>query len=84
MLHYKKIYDNHFNEIIEKNKRFEIRKADVEYKKDDIIILQEIRRKDKKPTKNKIMIKVQEVYDISDVIPGYVAFNFIILPLIRE
>ena len=77
MLHEVKLLSMFYQDVIEGKKPFEIRFNDRNYKKDDEIVFNEWRDHDYTGRKCSAIIK--DVFDISILMSGYVAFTFELL-----
>ena len=92
-MHFLKTYPNHFEEILNEGKDFEIRFNDRNFKVGDKITLKEFTgtkvypeengtiHKEEIYTKREIIAKITKIYDIGDVylFNNYVAFKFKII-----
>lgn len=77
MIHKLKIYPEYYQAVIEKRKPFEIRNNDRNFQSQDDIILNEY--KDGEYTGRFCVGIIQDIFDISFLMPGYVAFTFKLL-----
>ena len=72
-IHELKIDPEYFNDVITGEKRFEVRKNDRNYKKGDLLNLQEYDRKSKIYTGRKTLIPVRYILDNQEYLrDGYV------------
>lgn len=72
-IHELKIDPEYFDDVITGEKRFEVRKNDRDYKKGDLLNLQEYDRKSKIYTGRKILIPVRYILDNQEFLrEGYV------------
>ena len=75
--HRLKTYPEYFQPVIEERKPFEIRNNDRDFKQGDCIILNEY--KEGKYTGRVAIGIIKDIFDISFLLPGYVAFTFKLL-----
>ena len=72
-IHDLKIDPEYFNDVITGEKRFEVRKNDRDYKKGDLLNLQEYDREKKEYTGRKTLIPVRYILDNQEYLrEGYV------------
>ena len=83
MTHQIKITPVHYKEIANERKKFEIRYNDRNYKTGDMVVLKEYLGKENYSGR-KIYIKINDIFDISDIIKNYVAFTFKIINIEEE
>ena len=76
-IHDLKIDPEYFNDVITGEKRFEVRKNDRDYKKRDLLNLQEYDREKKEYTGRKTLIPVRYILDNQE----YLREGFVILGL---
>lgn len=82
MIHRVKTLPRYFQPIIERRKPFEIRKNDRNYKEGDSVFLNEWENGEY--TGRVCIVIIKDVFDISFLLPGYVAFTFHILNTFEE
>ena len=74
MLHRIKIHPEFYQAVIEDRKPFEIRLNDRDYKVNDDVILNEYANGEY--TGRFCAVTITEIFDVSFIMPGYVAFTF--------
>ena len=77
MKHSLKTLPEFYQEVIDKKKPFEIRKNDRNFQKGDDVILNEW--KNGKYTGRFCILVIKDIFDISFLMPNYIAFTFTFL-----
>ena len=77
MTHTLKIFPEFYQAVIDEIKPFEIRNNDRNFQNGDNIILKECEKG--KYTGRECVIRIIDIFDISFIFPGYVAFTFKII-----
>ena len=82
MIHALKILPEFYQAVIDGRKPFEIRKNDRNFKSNDNVILNEY--KDGEYTGRLCVVIIKDVFDISFILPEYIAFTFKLLGNFEE